>query len=72
MKELKIGEYSKPVNLGNAFLIIKVENTKNEKIKIDKKKEFKKIIQYEQNRQLNKFSKIYYNKVKINTSISEL
>jgi len=72
IKKLKIGEFSKKIQIGNSFLILKVNNIKKEKNKIDKKKEFAKMIQFEQNRQLEKFSKIYYNKVKINTTISEL
>jgi len=53
-------------------LIIKVEDIKESIIKIDVDKELKKIASYEQDRQLNQFSKIYFNKVKLNTNISEL
>tara|TARA_B100000795_G_scaffold252789_1_gene222568 strand:+ start:176 stop:1111 length:936 start_codon:yes stop_codon:yes gene_type:complete len=72
IKKLKIGEFSKKVQIGNSYLILKVDNIKKEKNKIDKKKEFSKMVLFEQNKQLEKFSKIYYNKIKINTSISEL
>ena len=72
IKELKIGEYSKKIQLGNSFLILKVDNIRKENVEIDKKKEFAKMVKFEKNRQLEKFSKIYYNKIKINTAISEL
>ena len=72
IKELKIGEYSKKIQLGNSFLILKVDNIRKENVEIDKKKEFDKMVKFEKNRQLEKFSKIYYNKIKINTAISEL
>ena len=72
IKKLKIGEFSKKIHIGNSYLILKVDNIKKEKKKIDKKKEFSKMVLFEQNKQLEKFSKIYYNKIKINTSISEL
>ena len=72
IKKLKIGEFSKKVQIGNSYLILKVDNIKKEKNKIDKKKEFSKMVLFEQNKQLDQFSKIYYNKIKINTSISEL
>ena len=72
IKKLKIGEFSKKIHIGNSYLILKVDNIKKEKNKIDKKKEFSKMVLFEQNKQLEKFSKIYYNKIKINTSISEL
>ena len=60
------------VQIGNNFLILKVEEIKNEIIKVDEKKELSKIIQFEKNRQLDQFSKIYFKKIKINTKISEL
>jgi len=72
IKELKIGEYSKKIQIGNSFLILKVDNIRKENVEIDKKKEFDKMVKFEKNRQLEKFSKIYYNKIKINTAISEL
>ena len=72
IKELKIGEYSKKIQLGNSFLILKVDNIRKENVEIDKKKEFAKMVKFEKNRQLEKFSKIYYNKIMINTAISEL
>ena len=72
VKKLKISENSETIQLGNNYLLLRLEDKKNESIKIDEKKELKKMILYEQNRKLEKFSKIYFNKVKINTNISEL
>jgi peptidyl-prolyl cis-trans isomerase SurA len=63
---LKIGEISKPIILPTGILILKINNIKNTKIKIDMDAELKKAINYERNRQLSQFSKIYYNKVKKN------
>ena len=64
--KLKIGDVSEPIILANGILILQIKNTKNTKIKIDMKTELKKAINYERNRQLSQFSKIYYNKVKKN------
>lgn len=72
IKELKVGENTKEIQLGNSFLILKIDNIRKEKVEIDKKKELAKMINFERNKQLEKFSKIYYNKIKINTVISEL
>ena len=69
---LIIGDMTKPINIGNGFLILKIEDIKNKKIQIDKKKELEKMILFEQNRQMEQFSKIYFNKIKINTIISAL
>tara|TARA_B110000238_G_scaffold119458_1_gene129447 strand:+ start:2244 stop:3161 length:918 start_codon:yes stop_codon:yes gene_type:complete len=66
IKNLKIGEVSKPITLANGILILQIKDTKTTEIKIDMKAELKKAINYERNRQLSQFSKIYYNKVKKN------
>jgi peptidyl-prolyl cis-trans isomerase SurA len=66
IKNLKIGDVSKPITLANGILILQIKDTKITEIKIDIKTELKKAINYERNRQLSQFSKIYYNKVKKN------
>ena len=63
---LKNGEITKPIILSNGILILKLINTKNSETIINVKNEFKKAVNYERNRQLNQYSKIYYNKVKKN------
>ena len=59
IKNLKIGEYTKPVKIGSRFIILKINDVKNEKKNIDNDKELKNLIKIEENRQLNNFSKIY-------------
>ena len=66
IKNLKIGEISKPIILPTGILILKIIDIKNNKIKIDMEAALKKAINYERNRQLSQFSKIYFNKVKKN------
>ena len=66
INHLKIGEVSKPIILSNGVLILKVTNVKKIELNIDIDAEFKKAIDYERNRQLNQYSKIYYNKIKKN------
>ena len=63
---LKIGEITKPIILSNGILILKLMNTKNSETTIILENELKKAITYERNRQLNQYSKIYYNKIKKN------
>ena len=69
---LKVGDHTKPIQVGSNFLIIKLQDIKENLMEIDADKELEKFIFYEQNRQLDQFSKIYFNKVKLNTNISEL
>ena len=66
INHLKIGEVSKPIIMSNGVLILKVTNIKKKELNIDIDTEFKKAIDYEHNRQLNQYSKIYYNKIKRN------
>ena len=73
LEKLKINEYSKPINLTEGYLILKVENIK--KIKnnnLDVDKELKKLENYERNKQLNKMSNIFFSKIKNNTIINEI
>ena len=71
IKDLKIGETSKPIILSNGILILKIINIKKTDIKIDLETELNKAISYEKNRQLNQYSKIYFNKIKKNLEINE-
>ena len=61
---LNVGENTNPINLTGGSIILKINEIKKELKKIDIDKELDKIFKYEQNRQLNNFSTIYYNKVK--------
>ena len=71
ISNLKIGETTKPIMLPSGILILKIVDTRKAKIKIDLKSELKKAIIYEQNRQLNQYSKIYYNKIKKNLEFND-
>ena len=66
ISSLKTGEFTKPIILSNGILILKLINIKNSETIIDIENELKKAINYERNRQLNQYSKIYYNKIKKN------
>ena len=71
LKKIEIGENTPVINLNSKFIILKLNNIKNEKKIIDKEKELKNLIKSEQNRQLDNFSKIFFDKIKINTKIYE-
>ena len=66
INSLQIGEITKPIVLSNGILVLKLINIKNLEVTIDIENELKKAINYERNRQLNQYSKIYYNKIKKN------
>ena len=52
-------------------LILKVLDIKNSEKKIDIEEQYNRAINFEKNRQLNQFSKIYFNKIKKKTNIYE-
>ena len=69
--KIRSGEITEIIKIGNNFLILKIEEIKKNKIKIDNEMKLKEMIDFERNRQLNQFSNIYFNKIKINYSIDE-
>ena len=69
--KIRSGEITEIIKIGNNFLILKIEEIKKNKIKIDNEMKLKDMIDFERNRQLNQFSNIYFNKIKINYSIDE-
>ena len=71
IKSLNIKQLTKPIQVTNGYLIIKLNDKREKKIKIDFEKTLKKMILEEKNRQLNQFSLIYFNKIKQNTFVSE-
>ncbi len=72
IEKLSTNEHSLPIQVGSAFLILKIEELKTQKKITDSAQELTKRIEYEKTRQLDQFSKIYYNKIRINTNIDEL
>jgi peptidyl-prolyl cis-trans isomerase SurA len=68
---LKIGETSGPIILSTGVLLLRVANIKSFEIDINQEDEFKRAINYERNRQLNQYSKIYYKKIKKNLEFDE-
>jgi peptidyl-prolyl cis-trans isomerase SurA len=69
---LKIGEHTRPISMGNSYIMLKIKNVKEQIIELNKDIVLKQMITLEENKQLESFSKIYYNKVKINSQIDEL
>ena len=72
ISKLNVGEHSRPIQIGSDYLILKIEETKLEKKTTNESEELKKRIQFDTSKQLDRFSKIYYDKVKINSTINEL
>jgi len=64
IKNLEIGENSKPILIPGGFLILKIENKKSVEKKIDLEKELNNLVRVKTNQQLTEYSNIYFNKLK--------
>ena len=71
INKLQVGEFTKPINIPAGVIILKLDGKEDKKISLDFDSEFKKLIEYEKNRQLNQFSAIYFNKLKFNIKIEQ-
>ena len=71
LKNIKEGQFTKPIGVTNGFLLLKINKIKNEEVKLSLEEELDKLIVYEKNRQLNQFSSVYFKKIKNNTKINE-
>ena len=72
LKLISIGKYTEPIQVNNAFLILKINDIRKIEKNINFEKEFEKLLTIEKNRQLNNFSIIHFNKIKKNINISEI
>ena len=71
INKLQVGEFTKPIYISGGLIILKLNEKADKKISLDFDSEFKKLIEYEKNRQLNQFSTVYFNKLKFNTKIDQ-
>ena len=69
---LEKGQISKPIKINENYLILRINDTKINKQKIDINKILSNRISYIKNQQLERFSLAYYGKVKQNIQINEL
>jgi len=71
LKKLKIGEHTNPILVPGGFLILRLLDLREISKNFDLNKEIKKIVNEKTNQQLNRFSNIYFNKVKKDIIINE-
>ena len=71
INKLKLNETSKPIQIANGYIIIKLNDKREINEKIDVKIQLENLIKTETNRQLNNFSMILYKRLKKNTEINE-
>ena len=71
INDLKIGQISNPIKIQSGYLILKVNNKKEFRQKINIEDQLKDLIDKETNRQLNSFSIVFYKRLKKNVEIYE-
>lgn len=71
LDNVKEGQFSEVIQIGNSYMLLMVEKIRLKKISLNKQNEFEKMVKFETNRQLNNYSKIFFNKSIINYSINE-
>ena len=72
IKKLNVGEHTSPILVPGGFLILKLLDFKEVNKEFDIENEVEKIVKEKTNLQLNRFSNIYFNKVKKDIVINEL
>ena len=70
--KIKKNEHTEPIIIPGGFLILKIEDIKEEAKENDTDQQFKKIINSKTNNQLKQFSNIHFQKVKMDIVINEL
>ena len=71
LTNLSIDEISEPIKIPNGYMILKINDIREITIEKDKEKLLDDLIKVETNNKYSQFSIIYYNKLKLNSVISE-
>lgn len=71
LDQIKLGQVTRPVRVEYGFLILKLEDKKKIKTDINIENELIKQIQIEENKQLNNFANMYFNKLLLKTNVKK-
>ena len=71
LTDLSIDEISEPIKIPNGYMILKINDIREVAIEKDKEKLLDELIKVETNNKYSQFSIIHYNKLKLNSVISE-
>ena len=71
INKISIGDFTKPIVTSGGFLILKLNDIKTENIKIDKDAQLKKMVEFERERQLTRFSTLFYKRIFNSAEINE-
>lgn len=71
IETVKIGEFTDPITVPGGFMLLKLNDKKNQLLKIDEEEQFKKAVNFEKNRQLTMYSTLQYKRIYNEAVINE-
>ena len=71
IEKKNVGELTNPITTAGGFILLKINEKKNELIEIDEKEEFQKAVNFEKNRQLTMYSTLQYKRAYNKAFINE-
>ena len=71
LKNITVGNFTKPIVTSGGILILKINDIKTENLKIDKDAQLKKMVEFEKERQLTRLSTLFYKRIYNNAEINE-
>ena len=71
IKKINVGEFTNPITTAGGFILLKINEKKNQLVEIDEEKEFNKAIIFEKNRQLTMYSTLQYKRAYNKAFINE-
>ena len=71
IEKINVGQLTKPITTPGGFILLKLNDKKEETLNIDEEEQFKKAINFEKNRQLTVYSTLQYKRVYNKSIINE-
>ena len=71
IETVQIGEFTDPITVPGGFMLLKLNEKKNQLLEIDEEEQFKKAVNFEKNRQLTMYSTLQYKRIYNEAVINE-
>ena len=63
INKIELGEFTNPITVPGGFILIKLNDKKNQLMEINEEEQFKKALNFEKNRQLTMYSTLHYKRI---------
>ena len=71
INKIELGEFTNPITVPGGFILIKLNDKKNQLMEINEEEQFKKALNFEKNRQLTMYSTLQYKRIYNEAVINE-